>query len=400
MPITNNIRLPIEQVNRNRRAQAVENQRLFKEYVFYRCVKDYNAYCRQTGEETIKLSEIPAWRNRFKKQVLNWKEKNPDVILKDKSVEEVRDMSATDIIADIKIHEMLSCSKYIFKERAVKSVSLKDPAVATYFKEFADNVGIPAPVNTANSKMDVAWSDFIRKQSRLPVSPFDPTFSGEQLNRNMVVWLNHDNRFRGTDGVYSLTRNPNLVRSIIGRNNVQANRQPVQRQVVSPFVKQASAPVAPVAEQKSSSQSAFGSPIPFKVVQKQWQQATAKPVVQQAPVRPAVQQSRVETKQTSAYNFDITQQRSNIDFVPPSGLNDSEAKVAKVLHKLLPYMTQAEFKALVPKFQNNRQGNEITDVPYMDIAVGILEYLEQNGIEYSILPDRYNGQIKCQFNDG
>ena len=74
MPITNNIRLPIEQVNRNRRAQTVENQRLFKEYVFYRCVKDYNAHCRQTGEETIKLSEIPAWRNRFKKQVLNWKE--------------------------------------------------------------------------------------------------------------------------------------------------------------------------------------------------------------------------------------------------------------------------------------------------------------------------------------
>lgn len=77
--------------------------------------------------------------------------------------------------------------------------------------------------------------------------------------------------------------------------------------------------------------------------------------------------------------------------------NSTENK--DILDVLQPYMTAAEYGNIRPYFDKDMHGNALTEIPHAETAVAVLDYLRNNGIEYKLQPDIYNGQIKCRLTD-
>ena len=82
--------------------------------------------------------------------------------------------------------------------------------------------------------------------------------------------------------------------------------------------------------------------------------------------------------------------------------NNTFDKVGQVkddnpLSRLRQYMTDKEYSKIRAKFVFDEAGKPINDIPHIDYAIGFLDYLRDNGVEFTLDTDKYNGQIKCCF---
>lgn len=93
------------------------------------------------------------------------------------------------------------------------------------------------------------------------------------------------------------------------------------------------------------------------------------------------QNAPVQSVRNFDNNYQNSRQRSNADILEP----------------LRPYMTEAEYGNIRPYFDKDMQGRAITNIPHIETAIAVLDYFRNNGVEYKLQPDSYNGQIKCKL---
>lgn len=321
--------------------QKAENQKMFNEYIFYRAVKHANITRVKDGKAPYTHDDIVNIRKAVKDNIIN-RLVNSKSAANKQSANNVRSWSEGEVIERYKTEGCAFVIGEVLKGDTHGKNMFASPENA---ESIRGNKNIQVVISDfakqtglfvdKNANINDLWNSFIKKENNLIVSPFDSRFvTNFDVSERFKTVKGSEKGFR-RDGIFRLTENSGFVSSLFGSG--QHNNG--QQQSV---------------EQSVNAKSA---------------------TVQQVMPNTLIGQTGISKDGTTYVN-------------PSDG---------DILDPLRAYMTDAEYSKIRPYFNTDVRGKKIDKIPHIDTAIAVLDYMRNNGIEYSLIPDTRNGQIKCRL---